>query len=242
MERKQIITRAEGKTICNIRETKTDMDLTIDHLIMVATEQIERATGRSLTYQTFVELFPTKRTIDMSYDDSGWSHNMTSYRVKDSSFYLSGLNVDPLTLDVRYDPSRVFDMSTALSPVDYYLDADNGKLTIMTGTRQASNALQVSYAAGWVPQPDDNVTEEDGTTHPLTLTDTIPFAIKEACLLQVAYLYARRRPDNIGLTGDRSHGKADQYVQTLAWGSKMGLAPEVVGLVRDLKKPVLGRY
>ncbi|AHC30442.1 hypothetical protein CC53_gp025 [Rhizobium phage vB_RleS_L338C] len=112
----------------------------------------------------------------------------------------------------------------------------------MIGTNKYQRALRVQYTAGWDAFPDTTITDPDDNSHPMTLSESAPYSIKEACLLQVGYLYARRRTDNIGLDGDRSHGKADQYVQTLAWGSKMGLTKEAIGLIRDLRKPVVGRY
>lgn len=241
MDQKQIITRAEGKAICNIRETKEEMNSVIDHLIMVATSQIEQATGRSFTAQPFMDHFSTKSTIDLAYDDRGWSPSATYNRVRESSYYLSGLNVDPLTLDVRYSTLREWNIDTIVSGNDYYFDKDRSKLTLMIGTRQSPRALRVTYEAGWTPAEDENVTLEDGT-HPLTLSGSIPHIIKEACLLQTAYLYSRRRTDNIGLKGDRSHGKADQYVQTLEWASQLGITMEALGLIRGLKMPVVGRY
>ncbi|AHC30441.1 hypothetical protein CC53_gp024 [Rhizobium phage vB_RleS_L338C] len=76
MERKQIVTRAEAKAICNILPTKEDRDGIIDALIMVATEQLEKATGRSFTSQSFTDYFDTRQTVDLAYVDSGWSPTM----------------------------------------------------------------------------------------------------------------------------------------------------------------------
>ncbi|QIG76085.1 hypothetical protein EVC24_064 [Rhizobium phage RHph_I4] len=242
MDRKPLVTRAEAKSICNIRDTNANFDFVIDALVMVATEQLEKATGRYFTKQSFEDRFDTRQTVDMAYDDTGWSPTASVCRIRDSSFLLSGLNISATGFEVRYDPYRMFGDDTVMSTDDYYFDAETGKLTVMAGMCKTQQGLKVAYTAGWDSFPDEDVTDPDDNSHPLTLSESAPFMIKEACLLQVGYLYARRRTDNIGLDGDRSHGKADQYVQTLAWGSKMGLTKEAIGLIRDLKKPVLGRY
>jgi hypothetical protein len=188
------------------------------------------------------EYFDTRRTLTAVYDDTCASYSGSFLRQRDFGIRLQGLNVDPVTFDLRYDTERLFADETKLLPESYSLNAETGDVRIFVGTYERQRSIKVVYTAGWTAQSDDTVLLEDGINHPFTLSDTAPFAIKEACLLQVGYLYARRRADNIGLTGDRSHGKADQYVQTLAWGSKMGLAPEAQGLVQSLKKPVMGRY
>lgn len=235
------VTRAEAKAVCNIRNTITEKDARIDALIMVASAQIEKETVRVFDRQTITEHFDTRSTIDLGFDDSGWSPDFRTARLRDSSFFLKGTNVDANTVEVFYDPFRGYDEGTKVAFSDFYFDSAATKLTLLIGTRQAARALRVVYTSGYEQAADQGVELEDGS-HPETLSATLPPLVKEACLLQVAYLYARSRADNIGLTGDRTHGKADAMVQTLEWGTKEGLAREVLGLIRDYKRPVVGRY
>lgn len=235
------VTRAEAKAICNIRETNKDKDTRIDELIMVASEQIETETGRIFSPGTNTEFFDTRGTVDFGFDDTGWSPDFRKRRVKDSSFFLKGVNIASNNIEVRYDPFREFDDTTIVPAKDFYFDPTSGKLTLLIGTRKAARSLKVFYPCGFDLADDESITLEDGK-HPKTMSASLTPMVKEACLLQVGYLYARSRADNIGLTGDRAHGKADAMVQTLDWGSKMGLAPEVIALVREYKRPVMGRY
>jgi len=239
MLRHPIVSRTEAKEACNIRASNDEYDTLIDGLIDVATEQLETVTGRFFSQQQVTEYFGTRRTFETGFDLSGVSELGTVLRVKSATFRLKGLNIDEDTFDLRYDYMREWGDDTITSPSDYILDTENGTLKVLHGTRESERSIRAVYTAGYEPS---EVTLEGADDPVLTLSENIPAAIREACLLQVIYLRARRRPDNVGLTGDRSTGKGDSFVQTMAWAAKQGVTPEALGLVRHLKRPVMGRY
>lgn len=242
MDRLGIVTRAEAKAICNIRPQNLELDDAVDHLIMVASQQIEDAVGRLFTKQVFTEYMATKQTIDTVMDLYGGSETGTKSRVRASTIYLRSLNIDTSDFEIRYDTNRVFGDDSIIDPVDYIIDEEKGSVRLLFGTAYSERALKVTYTGGWDKVKDDLRSGEAPAPEVFCLSADIPYNIKEACLLQIGYLHARRRKDNIGLTGDRSTGKGDSFVQTMSWGSKQGLTREAVGLIAHLKRPIMGRY
>lgn len=237
-----IVTRAEVKAACNIRDSNTEFDDVLDHLAKVATGQLESVTGRFFTQQEVTEYFRTGRTFETVPDIYGVSELGAVTRVKPSTIRLRGIDIDPDTFDLRYDYLREWGDDTIVEPVDYILDVETSVVRLLFGTRESERSIKVTYTSGYEAAPYDPDGENQGEEPYMTLSAAAPAYLKEACLLQVVYLRSRRRPDNVGLTGDRSVGKGESFVQTMSWAAKEGVTPEALGLIRSLKRPVVGRY
>jgi hypothetical protein len=97
-------------------------------------------------------------------------------------------------------------------------------LIVRAETDQHVEALRVVYEAGYEIS--------DGT-----LSESLPADLKLACIVQTMHLFNRLQPDNIGVDVSRGEGQN----ATARWTTKMGLSPEVMGMVRHYKALAIGK-
>lgn len=248
MESLPLLTLAEVKALVGIRPEVTKDDAHLRLLISAATANIEFATGRQLTQQPFVEHFTSRdnRTTDYALDAGtpdyfafGINGGGLKTVVKPSTYSLKGVNPDPATLVVHYNPTARdeadYGDAHLLTESDYELDAERGTLTVMAGTRYAPRALRVAYTAGYAAAPED--AQADPAV--LCLSAAIPDGLRMAAILQVQFLRSKFKADNIGMGSERSASEKGK-VSVSNFLAVTGLTPEVWPYVAHLKRPRVG--
>lgn len=243
MESRPIVTLDEVKEFLgsSSRVESTASDARYTRLALLATRQIEQATGRWLTKQQFVEFFTSRDNVRSDYDFAGAGDTYMPYAMESGlkrtinaqTLYLSGVGIDPdAPFDVWYDPSQggasPFGDGTKLTPgTDYGIDYDEDNVILYIGTRYRPRALKVVYTAGYA--------ETDGS-----LSGSATEDLKTAVLIQTAFLNVKLRNDNIGMDSERTVSSKDR-VHAAPFMARAGLTPEVSSMVGYLKRVRTGR-
>lgn len=242
------VTLDEMKSFLDIRPEVTKLDVRLKLLISAATKQIEQATGRIFTRQAITEFFTTRDNRSTDYDfggvasfDSNLSYAASGLltRTKPQTFYFSGLGIDrDSSLFVWYDPyamdETAYDESALLSPLsDYQVDFQNDALILLIGTSYRARALKVRYTAGYAFSAPDDAPDL------FNLSASIPDELKLAIMTQVQFMNVKLRSDNVGMGSERTLGSKDR-VHLTPFLTAGGLTPEVMSLVRHLKRLRLG--
>jgi hypothetical protein len=209
-------------------------------LVMTATRQIEQECGRFFAPQAapFVELLCARQTLRREYDWGGYGEVTMGGSglvivAKDQSHALMGVNIDPASVEVRYDPMRLFtDDNTLFDPTegDYFMDGDT--LVIQRGTHYGPRTLKITYNSGFT------VIAENGS-EPAHLSN-VPAELRQACLFQTAFLKVRSKTDNIGMTGERSKSTRGVNSVLSEFSVLGGLCPEAETLVTKYKQVQIG--
>lgn len=239
------VTLTEMKDFLEIREEVTKLDTRLTLLIAAATKQIEKATGRIFTRQVITEFFNSRDNRTTDYDFGGvadYSVGPSSgllTRTKPQTIYLAGLGIDRNeSLSVWYDTyptdGSAFSADTLLTPnEDYQVDFDNDALILYIPTRYTQRSLKVEYTAGFA------FAAEDDFPDIFTLSASIPDELKLAIMTQVQFLNVKLRSDNVGMASERTVSGKDR-VTSSPFLTAGGLTPEVMSMVRDLKRLRLG--
>lgn len=221
------VTIEEVKSYLPIRSGNFDYDERLAALVATASQQIETATNRQFERKTYVEHFSTVQTQRLFYDFTGPSNDtgiLSSPRTQ--RFNLRGF---PIIADqpreVRYDPSQAFGTDTIVPSDEWLINFQTGSLILRSETGSHEAALRVSYVAGYQVGADG------------TLSYTLPADLKLACIVQTVHMFNRLTPDNIGVDASRGEGAT----ATARWTSRLGLTPEVAGMVRHYKALQVGR-
>lgn len=248
-----LLTLSEVKAMIDMRDNITKEDTLLRLLIAAATDSIEAATGRLFSPLTHTEYLTTRENRETDYNlrpNAGdwhgginiFSSGLQTIR-KPTAYYLVGVNVDPDTMVVHYNPNAVDDADynddALLDESHYELDGD--KLTILTGTRYAPRGLRIQYSAGFEAAPEDPQ-QAESETNPLCLSASIPQALKMAAITQVMFLRTKLRTSNIGLGVERLavEGKRST-MQAAEFLSVTGLTPEVWPYLARYKRTRTGR-
>jgi hypothetical protein len=215
---KPIVSVEDVRSHLPVRAGDESFDARLASLILVATTQIESATGRRFTRQSFTQVFPTIETGRYTYDFANpTNEDGLISRPRQVRYYLAG--VDPLASPaptVHYDPSGLFGEQTLVAPGGYSLDQATGTIALRIATRDHPAALRVVYTAGYaIDIPSDS------------LRVAAPETLKMACVLQAVAMFNRFNADNLGMDIDRGKGGAD----TGRYVTRNGLTPEAAGLV-----------
>jgi hypothetical protein len=247
MDTKPLITLAEAKAALSVRPEVTKDDARLTRLALLATLQIEFVTERYFTRQSFVEFLTTRDNQRTDYDFRGSADyavptfDVGGMRtiVTPASFQLDGVEIDPATLEAWYNPTSrgandFGNDDKLVSEQDFQLDAENSSLHLYIATRFRLRALKVSYTAGYVAAPTEDKPDE------ITLSDSAPSYLKEACLIQTLFLNAKLRTDNIGMAAERTTSDKGK-VGFSYWLKTNGLTSEVIPLIAHLKRARTGR-
>jgi hypothetical protein len=237
----------EVKAFLGVPENVIKMDARYRLLLATASQQIEKATGRIFAKQVNTEFFTSRDNRNTDYDfggvgsyDVGTSSGLLT-RTKPQTFYLSGIGIDrDANFSVWYDPyamdSTAYNADTLLSPrEDYQIDFENDALVLMIGTSYRQRALKVEYTSGFAFAPHDDTKPEQDISLSAALDDTLRLAV----MLQTQYLNVKTRDDNVGMGSERTVSSKDR-VTSSPFLAQAGLTPEVVGMVRHLKRLRLG--
>jgi hypothetical protein len=227
-----LISLSEAKSACGLDPVNTAQDEEIAFLSAVATEQIEAATRRLFTAQTHRERFSTRRRGAMHYDIGGYSSDGLTFRARHQHYSLKGIDIQPETLVVRYDPLHLFGENTTITEGIGWSLLPTGALLLAAATEATPAGLRVEYTAGWA------VSEGDGT-----LSTSAPADLRLACRLQVAFLRVRSRSDNVGMRSERgvSIGKENGGGSSAMFASSGGIAPEALSLLSKYRHLSAGR-
>lgn len=226
-----LITLDEAKAFIGIRPTDTSHDEVLPSLILTATLELEKATGRVFTRKVHSEIFRTRRSgydamslIGSAYEDSGLVRRSETQR-----YHLKALFPDEdVGVQVFYDPSSVFGSDTLLTSDAYRMDWDDGILYVRAYTGDYDRALKVIYTAG---------IEKVGST----LSKHAPPDLKTACKFQTAFLYKRHQMDNVGMAVNRGVVSDKTNINAAHWNVRKGLCQEAQGFVTSYRRPILGR-
>jgi hypothetical protein len=248
MQTRPLVTLSEIKAMLSVRETDTSKDARLRSLSLVATQQLERETGRFFTQQAHVELLTTRDNQRTDYDFRGsdyyTSFNDTGFSgmrtiVSPQSFVLDGVNVDPETVAVAYNPyarsPADFTAEHVVPAEDWQIDPETSRLHVHAATRFKVRALKVAYTAGYEEGVSSNNPEE------ITLSDSAPHWLKEAAILQTMFLNVKLRTDNIGMASERTTHATKGHVTQAYFMKTHGLTPEAIALVSHLKRVRTGR-
>jgi len=246
MDTKPILSLAELRALFDVRETITKNDERYKRLNNIAAISLEIGTGRYFTEQTFVEHLTTRDNTRTDYDfrgssdfalpTSGLLDSGLLTRATPTSVPLLGVNVDPATLKVWYNPAARgpddFEDQHALEmDRDFQLDPETDRLHLYIATRFRVRSLRVEYTAGYAAAEVDNYS---------CLSAAAPMWLKEAAMLQVQFLNIKLRNDNIAMAAERTVSDKGR-VASSAFLKVNGLTPEVVPLVAHLRRPGMGR-
>ena len=206
------------KNFIEVRSGYTGFDTLLTDFIAVATKQIETATCRSFTKQARTEIVDSKQSYSYGYDLGGVSETGLAQGVKEQIITLKGLPIDSgSAVELRYDVDRLFTSENVIIPTNkYYVDYDKGQIHLAYPTIKKKKSIKVTYTAGYEP-----------SGSPLTLNDSIPYDLKQACVYQTMFLWNNRILENVNSNEDRSDG-ASGSSQKIRHG---GLTPEVFGLI-----------
>ncbi len=153
-----LISLATLKASLPVRAGNTTHDDRLRDMIRVATAQIEAATRREFDKKVRVELYNTRdagnRVINLGgVSDIGADtfRNMgTTILIREQTILLRSLPIDTAaTIEVRYDPLRVFGTNTVVAADNYSVDAANGRMFLRFGTLRGVNTLQITYTGGF---------------------------------------------------------------------------------------------
>lgn len=210
------------------REGFTEKDTLITNFIALATKQLETATGRSFTKQARTEILDARNTSLSVYDFTGNAEEGIVGSSREQILRLKGLAIDTgETFEIRYDPNRLFDTpGTVVPSTDYYIDDELGRVYLRHPTSKTPKSIKVTYTAGY-----------EAAGSPLTLQDSIPEDIKQACVYQTMFLYNTRNLESINAEDDRSDGGAGS-IRKIKVG---GLTPESYSLIAPYKILRTGR-
>lgn len=243
MESYPLVTLDEVKEFFDIRPEVTKLDARYTALALLATKQIEQATGRLLTKQEHVEFFTSRDNVRVDYNLGGAGDFNGGERfmgdaglrsiVNPQTIYLKGVGIDPdADFEVWYDGSPsgtdAYDASNLLTPVDDYgIDYDNDSVVLYIPTRYRLRALKVRYTAGYA--------EDSGT-----ISAAAPDDLKTAALIQTQFLNVKLRADNVGMDSERTTSAKDR-VHSAPFMARAGLTPEVASIVASLKRVRTGK-
>ena len=239
------VTLEEMKEFLDVRPEVTKLDVRLRLLIAAATKQIEQATGRIFTKQVITEFFNSRdnRTTDYDFGTpgfSGYGHDSgLQTKTKPQTIYLSGLGIDrTANFFVWYDPygidENAFNEDALLNPNEHYkIDFENDALVLYIATTYRPRALKISYTAGYAFAATVDEPEL------FSLSAAIPDELKLAIMTQVQFMNVKLRSDNVGMGAERTLSAKDR-VHTTPFLTNGGLTPEVMSLVRHLKRLRLG--
>lgn len=238
-----LVTLTEVKEFMEVRAEITAKDARYTRLVDTATKMIERETGRSFAKQVHVEYHTARDNTRTDYNLGGAGDFSTSGRYTSDSglksiitpqtIYLRGVNIDPdADFKVWYDPSpsgsdAYGDNNLLTLGDDYVVDYDNDAVVLYIGTTYRPRSIKVEYTAGY------EVADS-------SLSGSAPEELKTACLIQTQYLNVKLRNDNIGMDSERTVSAKDR-VTMAPFMARAGLTPEVVGMVRHLKRLRTGK-
>lgn len=233
-----LIAPAEVKALLPIRAGNADFDYKIALYIAVATQQIERHTGRFFTRQAMVELFDTANTITADYDIFG-SGNESGliYGARPQRFIMRAYPVDmSVPVVMYYDPTRTFtDAGAIVDPKSYVIREQQGIIMAEFGTGRHLQAIQLSYTGGY------NVEAGEANNTPINSLVNVDPVISLACCTQVQFLMSKLHPDNIGMDSDRQKGITTRALQVSKFLSVQGLTKEAAELLSFFKPLAMGR-
>ena len=212
-----------------------DFDANLQLFINAASQDIASHAGRQFVYGNYVETVPTADTLEASYDLHGAGNESgLLYKTRPQRYILRAYPVDTAQpISVAYDPTLAFtDPSTAVDPTQYDVNGDPeaNMLTLLSSTRRHPSALRIDYWAGYHPDPSTGVLQN------------VDPRIVLACYIQVAFLFNKLSPDNIGMDSDRTRGTANRQSMVQKFNSKSGLTPEAAGQLSFLKNIAMGRH
>jgi hypothetical protein len=231
-----LVTVADVMDFCELGQSKTQL---AGSLAMVATRMIEKECSRAFAPQSapIVELITARQTISTRYDWEGFGEITMGgsglIRIsKPQSHQLLGVNIDPASVQVWYDPTRQFTDDTLFDPTegDYFMEGDT--LVIQRGTYYSQRTLKVSYTSGFP------VVAESGT-EPEHL-GSVPEELRQACLFQAAFLKMRAKPDNIGMEGERTKTTKGTNNIIAPFTVLGGLCPEAAAFADPYKRVLIG--
>lgn len=248
MDSYPLITMSEAKAFLDIREETTKDEPRLRTLITLATNDLEIATDRRFTRQTFVEYLTTRdnKRSDYSFsgsNDYGVTHmpleGGTRTIVSPTSFLLDGVNIDEDTLEVWYNGNAMSaddfsDNHKLVNGKDYQLDTENSKLVLYVGTTFRMRALKITYTAGYAAAP------TQGTADEITLSASAPDWLKGAALIQLQFLNVKLKRDNVGMGSERTASEKGKVASSYFLKTN-GLTPEVIPHVAHLRRPRTGR-
>lgn len=220
----------ETRSLLPVRPGVTSFDSKIKSLLRMATRQIEIACKRTFAQKDYVEIIDSQPTHTAGVDLYGTSESGLLSRVSTQKVILRGAPVDPETLDVRYDYLNSFGETTRVPSGDLSLDDDQCTLFIRHPMIRAPRALKISYKAGYAAATEETVDDETWKT----MSESAPFELQQACILQAVNLWNKTDFNNVGLTSDGSADGAKFSV-------KGGLLPDVISLVYPYRKILSGR-
>lgn len=223
---------AQAKLGVPIRDSNTAFDAKLNSLIMTASEDIEQHTDRKFTYGHWVQYWDTTPNVTRSYDFHG-SYNASgvAHTVRRQRFALQGFPIDPtMAFTLYYDPLRLFTQDTIIDPSLYLVDAEQGLLFCEFPTGRTLAGLMVDFWGGYPTDPMTNALS--GISARMSL----------ACQTQVAFLWNKLHPDNVGMDADRTKGAANKANMVQKFVAMSGLCPEAAQFVAYLKPLALGRY
>lgn len=248
-----LVSLAEIKDFCELSLTPNPQkDARLMVLAAIATDQIAEYIGRVFTQSEMME-FQTSRDAVRTRLDTGpytvaepvntnlldWG---TVTSAEDHTYYLRGMNVDPETVRVFYDPRLNFEANTELERDTHFEIGDNDTVILRFATRHKLRALKFLYSAGYAyaPTPEaDPTADPPVVAGPLTMSATAPAVLKEACLYQVQFLRVKSKPDNVGMDAERTAGTKDK-VMFSKFLANSGLTPEARMLVNRFRRVKTG--
>lgn len=196
---KNLIFLRQAKEFLSEDENYTGTDQRTSLAIANATAIIEKVLRRNLTKQAQVEYLDTTQNFQMAYDIRGDDTSIefsqgTKYYYNQKVLQLKNWPID-LTAEFKiyYDPYYKFSEETLLSPEEYFLDPETGKLIIYRSTISYKRCIKVVYTAGYEATVD---TEYGYVYDPLAVPPqeqalglTIPFDLKMAMLYQTRFTF-----------------------------------------------------
>lgn len=248
-----LVSLAEIKEFCDLSLTpNAAKDARLMQIAAIATDQIADYTGRIFTQSEVMEFQTSKDAVRNSLDmhphtvADPISTNIFDWgRVSspiDRTYALKGLNVDPETVRVFYDPRLNFGPETELTRGKHFEVDVGDTLVLHYPTRYKLRALKLLYSAGFAAAPTppaDPGANPPISAGPVTLSASAPVALKEACLYQIQFLRVKSKPDNVGMEAERTAGSKDKVVFS-KFLSSGGLTPEARALVNRYRRVNMG--
>lgn len=209
------------KEYIEVRDGDTQYDAKIAKLIATATNQISAHCRTKFELVEREEFFNTYSNGSNLYDLTGASEDGLTVSYAPRTFKLAAA---PLVGDVKvyYDYQRVFGDDTLLTGgnVDYFVQAEEGKLLILRGMANTIRGLKVRYSGGY-PVSDGVIQCPDDLRH--------------GCVIQTIYLWHRSLPENVGSETDNTGKNRSRFTR-----SGM-LSSEAVSLVSRFRRPWVGQ-
>ena len=236
----QLISLATLKESLPVRAGNIAHDTRLRDMIRVATAQIEAATRREFDKKARVELYNTRDAGNRVINLGGTSdlgvdtfRNMgTTVLVREQIIMLKSLPVDTAaTIEVRYDPLRVFGIDTVVEATNYSVDAANGRMFLRFGTLRGVNTLQVTYTGGFA-------TSDVITIDPFSTWDPVRKGADVTLTNGNLTAAVTPPPSNVGTILSLHHQVANKfYIEVTVdneSGGRVGLALNAVDLEQGL--------